>query len=93
MKIVNVSFEVRAGWQPYYEDFIAEMVQRSRKENGNVSYDHFKKLGVGNEYEIIEHWADDEALAAHKDSNSYKEFWRGIGHYVKTEPQITVLND
>ncbi len=92
MKIVNASFTVRPGWQPYYEHFIEEMVERSRQENGNVSYDHYKKMGVSNEYEVIEHWADDEALETHKQSANYKEFWRGIGHYVKTEPTVTVLD-
>ncbi|GBG93774.1 hypothetical protein LFYK43_02330 [Ligilactobacillus salitolerans] len=91
MKIVNASFVVRSGWQPYYEQFISEMVARSRQENGNISYDHFKKVDGGNEYVIIEHWADDEALQAHKDSASYKEFWRGIGHYVKSEPTVLVF--
>ncbi|MBN7274032.1 antibiotic biosynthesis monooxygenase [Ligilactobacillus pobuzihii] len=92
MKIVNASFTVRPGWQPYYEHFIEEMVERSRQENGNVSYDHYKKMDVSNEYEIIEQWADDEALETHKQSANYKEFWRGIGHYVKTEPTVTVLD-
>lgn len=46
MKVINVELSVKPGMQKDYKAFIDELVQGSRAEAGNVSYDHFKKLAA-----------------------------------------------
>ncbi len=42
MKVINVELSVKPGMQKDYEAFIDELVNGSRGEAGNVSYNHFK---------------------------------------------------
>lgn len=43
MKVINVELTVKPGKQKEYEAFIDKLVQGSRAEAGNISYNHFKK--------------------------------------------------
>lgn len=45
MKVINVELTVKPGKQKEYEAFIDKLVQGSRAEAGNISYNHFKKSG------------------------------------------------
>lgn len=88
MKVINVKLAVTPGKQSEYEAFIDQLVQGSRAEAGNVSYDHFKKLGSDTDYEIIEHWKDAAAVDFHNDTPHFKAFLAGIGDFVTDDPVI-----
>lgn len=88
MKIINVELTVKPGQQAAYEAFIAKLVAGSRAEAGNVSYNHFKKLDADNEYEIIEHWQDADAVAFHNETSHFKAFLDGVGDFLTTPPVI-----
>lgn len=88
MKVINVELTVKPGMQSEYESFINKLVQGSRAEAGNLSYNHFKKIGVNNEYEIIEHWQDADAVAVHNETPHFKAFLSGVGHYLTKDPVI-----
>ncbi len=45
MKVINVELTVKPGEQAAYEAFINKLVTGSRSEAGNLSYNHFKKIG------------------------------------------------
>ena len=53
MKIINVKLVVKPDRDAAYRQFIAALVQGSRAEQGNLSYDHYQSLTTPNEYEII----------------------------------------
>lgn len=88
MKIINVELTVKPGMQKDYEAFIDKLVQGSRGEAGNVSYDHFKKIGSDNEYEIIEHWKDADAVEFHNNTPHFQVFLSGVGDFLTKAPVI-----
>lgn len=88
MKVINVELAVKPGQQAAYEAFIDKLVQGSRNEAGNVSYDHFKKLGSETDYEIIEHWQDADAVAFHNDTPHFQAFLSGVGDFLTADPVI-----
>lgn len=88
MKVINVELNVKPDQTSAYEQFIAALVQGSRAEAGNVSYDHFKKLGSDTEYEIIEHWQDDQAVDFHNNTPHFQKFLAGVGDYLTAAPVI-----
>ncbi|GEP24450.1 MAG: putative quinol monooxygenase [Lentilactobacillus diolivorans] len=88
MKVINVELTVKPGMQKDYEAFIDKLVEGSRAETGNVSYNHFKKLGTDNEYEIIEHWQDADAVEFHNQTPHFQTFLSGVGQYLTKDPVI-----
>lgn len=88
MKVINVALTVKPGQQAGYEAFIDKLVTGSRAEAGNISYDHFKKLGSENDYEIIEHWQDENAVAFHNETPHFQAFLSGVGDYLSADPVI-----
>ncbi|MFD1126252.1 putative quinol monooxygenase [Lentilactobacillus raoultii] len=88
MKVINVELTVKPGMQAQYEAFIDQLVKGSRAEAGNLSYNHFKKIGTDNEYEIIEHWRDAEAVESHNKTPHFQKFLKGVGDYLTKDPVI-----
>ncbi len=88
MKVINVELSVIPGKQKDYEAFIHDLVVGSRQEDGNVSYNHFKKLGSDTEYEIIEHWQDQDAVDYHNDTAHFQKFLSGVGDFLTRDPVI-----
>lgn len=82
MKVINVELSVKPGMQKDYEAFIDELVQGSRAEAGNVSYNHFKKIGSDSDYEIIEHWKDADAVESHNNTAHFQKFLAGINDFL-----------
>lgn len=92
MKVINVELTVKPGQQAAYEAFIAKLVAGSRSEAGNISYDHFKKVDQDNEYEIVEHWRDADAIAFHNDTPHFQAFLAGVDDYL-VKPLVIIRMD
>ncbi|MCD2256722.1 antibiotic biosynthesis monooxygenase [Lactobacillus sp. CC-MHH1034] len=88
MKVINVALKVKPDQLSAYEAFIADLVAGSRAESGNLSYGHYKKLGTDNEYEIIEHWQDEAAVAVHNQTPHFQRFLNEVDQYLVAEPEI-----
>ncbi|WP_057875760.1 putative quinol monooxygenase [Liquorilactobacillus aquaticus] len=88
MKVINVELTVKPELQAEYENFVNELVEHSAAEQGNISYSHFKKLNTDFEYEIIEHWKDQDAVASHNETPHFQKFLAHIGDYVTKAPVI-----
>ena len=92
MKIINVALHVKPELKKEYEDFIHELVINSAPEAGNEFYGHFKKLDSDNDYEIIEHWKDQEAVDFHNDTPHFQKFLAHVSDYLTSEPEITRMD-
>ncbi|WP_300562876.1 putative quinol monooxygenase [Companilactobacillus sp.] len=93
MKVINVSLTVQPGKQADYEAFVAKLVAGSLAEAGNLDYGHFKKIGSDNEYEIVEHWKDADAVESHNNTPHFQEFLNHIGDYVTKDPEIIRMDN
>ncbi|WP_424349635.1 putative quinol monooxygenase [Latilactobacillus sp. 5-91] len=92
MKVVNVKLVVKKDCINEYENFINDLVIKSRKETGNIEYKHFKEVGSENVYEIIEHWKNEKAIDQHNETEHFQNFFNNIDVYLDYELQIMVMN-
>ncbi|MDE3314893.1 putative quinol monooxygenase [Lacticaseibacillus zeae] len=92
MKVINVTLKVKPELTDEYRHFISLLVEGSRAEAGNLSYDHFQSLTDPNKYEIIEHWQDAAAVELHNQTAHFQKFLAGIDDFL-AEPLEIVRMD
>ncbi|MCH4249496.1 MAG: antibiotic biosynthesis monooxygenase [Microbacteriaceae bacterium] len=88
MKIINVALTIDTAQREAYETFIDALVQGSRGEAGNLDYAHYRRLGTEDQYEIIEHWKDADAVEFHNQTPHFQEFLAHVGDYLTKDPEI-----
>ena len=93
MKSINVKLVVKPARDAAYRRCIAALDQGSRAEQGNLSYDHYQSLTTPNEYEIIEHWRDAEAVESHNGTAHFQKFLAGINEFLTEPLEILRMND
>ena len=82
--------------KPEYRDALLEqfqqLVQASRREAGNLSYDLHAALDNANKLVFVEHWQSQAAIDEHNASNHFQAFVKAIDG--KTESlDITLLKE
>ncbi len=60
-----------------------ELVEKSRKESGCISYNLYKDINNNNIYTFIEEWKDKNAIEMHNNSE----------HFTRIVPQLKDLRD
>lgn len=78
MIIINAKFEVQEQAVEQYEALINDLVTSSRKETGNIGYEHFKSTINENTYLMYEIWESQEAIEAHNTSEHFKSFFANV---------------
>ena len=74
MIIVKVSYRLLPGKRDELLSFVADNVENSRKETGNVYYEHFKSIEDEDVMHVVEIWEDMKYLDAHLDQPHYVKF-------------------
>lgn len=68
--------------KPEYKDEVLKalynVVDATRKEEGNVSYDLHQNVSNDLSYTILEVWKSEEAIAVHNASSHFDEFKKAI---------------
>lgn len=81
--------------QPIHQADVAAalktLVAASRTEPGNRRYDLFGPADGSDGFHLIEVYADQAALDAHRDSAHYKAFRAAIGAWLAEPPDVKVL--
>lgn len=76
--------EERAG----LEDLLATMQERSRQEDGCVSYGFYQSIEDETQYVAVEEWESQEALDRHFGEPHLAEFSAGLAKTVASPPTI-----
>lgn len=84
MIVLNVFIPVKPEEEENFLKSINKLIEHSRLEEGNISYDMFKQTDKENMYVTIEHWKDEEAIAVHNDSDHFQAFAATINDFVVT---------
>jgi quinol monooxygenase YgiN len=58
-----------------------QLVQATRAEPGNVSYEYWAALDEAGRYHVFEEWESREALDQHNASDHVTEFMAGLGDF------------
>jgi quinol monooxygenase YgiN len=75
-----VTFLPKAGSEARVLEILREMVVKTRQEPGNLRYDLYKaKNAEGRlQYNLLERYADDAAVQAHRETAHYKDYRANI---------------
>lgn len=69
---INVNVTVKPGNRERILRLLGEMGDFSRQENGCLDYEILANVRLATRLMIVETWADDAALALHKDSPHFR---------------------
>ncbi|MDU1889441.1 MAG: putative quinol monooxygenase [Dysgonomonas sp.] len=81
LKIV-AAIAVKASYQEELEKVFRSLVDETRKEAGNVSYDLHQDLQNPLKYTILEVWKSQDAIDSHNESAHFKAFVAAIENKV-----------
>ena len=67
-----------------------EMQEKSRQEDGCLSYSFFTAIEDPNRFVAVEEWRDRVALDRHFTQPHLQEFTRGLGEVVSERPEVAI---
>lgn len=65
-----------------FEEMVRPLIENSRREKGNISYDVLPDVLHQNTYLILETWENDKALEEHKATRHYLDFAESVNGYI-----------
>jgi quinol monooxygenase YgiN len=90
MIIIHAGFQVQTDKE---EDFLAEirpLIEASRAEEGNISYDLVKDTEKAGAYTMVELWKDMDAVKFHNQTEHFTSFTAKAPQYFAAPPQVKV---
>ncbi|WP_057913578.1 putative quinol monooxygenase [Peribacillus muralis] len=74
MIIIHAGFTINPAKQDAFLAEIQPLIEASRAENGNVSYNLHKDTEKDNQFTMVEIWKDKQAVASHNSSEHFTSF-------------------
>lgn len=90
MIIINVLLDVKVEKRKGFMDFMADMVTKSREEDGCIFYALFEEADHENQFAIVEKWQDQAAVDLHNETPHFKNFVAQINEYLTKDFDIVV---
>ncbi|OBB82492.1 antibiotic biosynthesis monooxygenase [Mycobacterium colombiense] len=88
MIFIVVKFETKPEWTDRWPEFVASFTAATRAEEGNLWFDWSRSLDNPAEYVLVEAFRDDEAGAAHVNSDHFKRFIQEAPQALMSTPKI-----
>ena len=66
------------------------LIEASRTESGNISYDLFEEIGNPNALTFIERWRDEAAIETHNSSEHFTSIVPKLGELGTGEKNVTL---
>jgi quinol monooxygenase YgiN len=85
---IVVKFPVRAELADQWPAIVDEFTQATRAEPGNLFFDWSRSLDDPNEYVVVEAFRDDDAGAAHVQSEHFKKAMAAFPDSISARPKI-----
>ncbi|MGG4343289.1 putative quinol monooxygenase [Paenibacillus lautus] len=74
MIIIHAEMKVNSELEAEFLEAVKELIEASRVEAGNVSYNLLKDTDKDDTYLMVEQWKDQEAVEAHNASTHFQAF-------------------
>ncbi|MGE7762183.1 putative quinol monooxygenase [Peribacillus sp. NPDC097895] len=74
MIIIHAVFNINPAKQDAFLEEIQPLIEASRAESGNVSYNLHKATEKDNQFTMVEIWQDKQAVASHNSSEHFTSF-------------------
>jgi quinol monooxygenase YgiN len=86
--LIVVKFTVRPERSAEWPDLVADFTRATRDEPGNLFFEWSKSTDVPNQYVLVEGFRDNEAGAAHVNSDHFRTAMAWMPKVVATTPDI-----
>jgi quinol monooxygenase YgiN len=92
--LIVVRFDPKPGLHDQVEAVLRTMVPTTRAEEGNHRYDLFKSVDASGAQLLflVEHYANDAAVAAHRETPHYKQYRADVLPLLQQPPTVQVLH-
>ncbi|MFF2878487.1 putative quinol monooxygenase [Gottfriedia sp. NPDC057991] len=90
MIIIHAKMTIDSAKETLFLEEMTSLLELSRAEEGNISYDLTKQTDSENEYIMIETWQDLNAVAAHNTSAHFTSFAEKAKDYLTAPIQINL---
>lgn len=82
MIMINVHCNVDPAKREAFIKFAQDLVDKSRKDKGNVFYSYFEDAAEPNHFLIVENWANQAAVDAHNQTEHLQNFLKTADSYL-----------
>lgn len=92
MIIIHAGFQIQTDKE---DDFLVEirpLIEASRSEEGNISYDLVKDTEKAGAYTMVELWKDMDAVKFHNQTKHFTTFTAKAPKYFAGPPQVKVYD-
>ncbi len=88
MIFITAKFRVRADDADRWPEITRSFTEATRAESGNLWFDWSRSLDDPTEYVLVEAFADDEAGAAHVQSDHFRQAQQDLPPHLAETPRI-----
>ncbi|MHA0857765.1 putative quinol monooxygenase [Paenibacillus sp. CMAA1364] len=92
MIIIHATFNIISNQNEAFMKEIQPLIDASRAETGNISYDLFKSTDKDNVLIMVEVWQDTEAVASHNTSAHFTSFVGMAANFLASPLDVKVYN-
>jgi quinol monooxygenase YgiN len=92
MIIIHAGFQVKADQENEFLKEIKSLVEASRAEEGNISYDLLKDSEKAGSYTMVELWKDMAAVQAHNQFEHFTSFMAKAPQYMAAPANVKLFN-
>jgi quinol monooxygenase YgiN len=85
---ITAKFRIRPEHADRWPEIAGPFTEATRSEPGNLWFDWSRSVEDPNEYVLVEAFADDEAGAAHVQSDHFKQAQRDLPPHLAETPRI-----
>ena len=89
MLVVHASFPVDPDQREAALETIRDLAEQSRAEDGMIDYRAATDVDDENVVRFFEQYEDEEAFAAHTQTDHFREFQVALGDWLAGDPEIT----
>ncbi|WP_088068013.1 putative quinol monooxygenase [Gottfriedia luciferensis] len=90
MIIIHATMTIDSTKETIFLEEMTSLLESSRAEEGNISYDLTKQTDKENEYIMVEIWKDMGAVAAHNTSAHFTSFVAKAKDYLTAPTEINL---
>lgn len=92
MIIIHAGFQVQTEKETEFLAEIRPLIEASRAEEGNISYDLLKDTEQTGSYTMVELWKDMDAVKFHNQTEHFTSFTAKAPQYFAAPPQVKLYD-
>lgn len=92
MIIIHAGFQVKTDQENDFLKEIKPLIEASRAEEGNISYDLLKDVEKAGSYTMVELWKDMDAVKIHNQADHFTAFTAKAPQYMAAPAEVKLFN-